>query len=258
MRTRPHLRKLVLTAHVVSSVGWLGAVAVFLVLGIVGLTSADGRLVRAVHLAMQSAGWTVLVPLALASLVTGLVQSLGTKWGLFRHYWILIKFAINIVAIVILLLYTQTLDYLAETAAQTTPGSVDALREPSPVVHAALGMLLLLVAATLSVYKPRGMTRYGQRKQHRERTALGMAGAASPLRPIAPGPGCRPTRALHSRRAEPREVGWGKFAAALRFAARDSGFRCSVSIALLARMAATQRPPSAHPPRTSVGSWTPR
>ncbi len=186
MTVRPRLRKFVLTAHVVSSVGWLGAVAVFLALGVVGLTSQDAQVVRAVYLAMEPAGWSVLIPLALGSLVTGLVQSLGTKWGLFRHYWILVKLAINIVAILVLLLYTQTLGYLAGVAAETpaTGGDLSGLRSPSPLIHAGLGMLLLLVAATLSVYKPRGMTRYGQRKQ---RAVPAAVDAATPARPRASG-----------------------------------------------------------------------
>ena len=171
MTMRPRLRKFVLTAHVVSSVGWLGAVAVFLALAVVGLTSQDAQLVRAVYLAMEPAGWFVLVPLSLASLLTGLVQSLGSKWGLLQHYWVLMKLLINVVATTVLLLYMQTLGYLADVAAQTTLSSGDLrlLRSPSSVLHAGFGMLLLLVAATLSVYKPRGMTRYGQRKQHEQR-----------------------------------------------------------------------------------------
>ena len=36
--------------------------------------------------------------------------------------------------------------------------------------HAGGGLLVLLVAAVLNVYKPRGMTRYGWRKQHEPRT----------------------------------------------------------------------------------------
>jgi hypothetical protein len=185
MTTRPRLRKFVLTAHVVSSVGWIGAVAVFLALGVAGLTSQGAQVVRAVYLAMEPAGWSVLVPLSLASLLTGLVQSLGTKWGLFRHYWILIKLLINVFATIILLLYMQTLGYLAGVAAQTTlsSGDLSALRSPSPVIHAGLGLLLLLVAATLSVYKPRGMTRYGQRKQHEQRTVSAAVDAATPARP---------------------------------------------------------------------------
>ena len=168
---RPRLRKFVLTAHVVASVGWLGAVAVFLALAVVGLTSQEAQVVRAVYLAMEPAGWFVLVPLSLTSLLTGLVQSLGTKWGLFRHHWVLIKLLINVVATIVLLMYMQTLGYLADVAAQTTSSSGDLslLRSPSPVLHAGFGMLLLLVAATLSVYKPRGMTRYGQRRQHEQR-----------------------------------------------------------------------------------------
>ncbi len=171
MAMTPGLRKFALTAHVVSSVGWLGAVAVFLALGVVGLTSQDAQVVRAVYLAMESTGWSILIPLALASLLTGLAQSLGTKWGLFRHYWVVVKLLINVFAVIVLLMYTQTLSYLAGVAAQTTSSSGDlsGLKSPSPVLHAGLGLLLLLVAATLSVYKPRGMTRYGQRKQHEQR-----------------------------------------------------------------------------------------
>jgi len=37
------------------------------------------------------------------------------------------------------------------------------------VVHAAGGLLVLLVLTILSVYKPRGMTRYGARRQSEER-----------------------------------------------------------------------------------------
>jgi hypothetical protein len=174
MTMRPRLRKFVLTAHVTSSVGWIGAVAVFLALGVAGLTSQDAQVVRAVYIAMESAGWPVLIPLALASLLTGLVQSLGTKWGLFRHYWILVKLVINVVAIMGLRLYMQTLSFIAGVAAETTSsgGDLSGLRSPSPLIHAGLGMLLLLVAVTLSVYKPRGMTRYGQRRQRKQRTSL--------------------------------------------------------------------------------------
>ncbi len=171
MTMTPRLRTFVLTAHVTSSIGWLGAVVVFLALSISGLTSQDAQLVRAAYLAMESIGWLVLVPLSLASLVTGLIQALGTQWGLFRHYWVVIKLIINLVATTILLLYTQTLAYLAGVAADPTlsRAALLALRNPSPVVHAGGALLLLVVAATLSVYKPRGMTRYGQRKPHPQR-----------------------------------------------------------------------------------------
>ncbi len=169
----PRLRRFALTAHITSSVGWLGAVACFLALAVVGLTSQDARTVRAAYIAMESAGWFVLVPLALASLLTGLVQALATKWGLFQHYWVLAKLLITVLATVVLLLYLQTLGYFADVAAGTALSDADleGLRTPSPLLHSGAALLLLLVAATLSVYKPRGMTRYGWRKQQERRNA---------------------------------------------------------------------------------------
>lgn len=153
-----------------SSVGWLGAVAVFLALAIAGLTAQDAQVVRAVYLGMDAVGWYALVPLSLASLVTGLVQSLAGKWGLFRHYWVVMKLAINVVATIVLLLYMETLSNLARVAREAgASGGVGGLSSPSPVLHSAAALLLLLVATTLSVYKPTGVTRYGQRKQHERR-----------------------------------------------------------------------------------------
>jgi|SRR5215211_1578148 len=171
MAMTPRVRKLALTAHVTSSVGWLGAVAGVLALAVAGLTSQDSQKVRAVYLAMELMGWFVLIPLALASLLTGLVQSLGTAWGLFRHYWVLFKLLMNVGATVVLLMYMQTLGYLADVAAQTTLSSdgLGVLRTPSVVLHSVLALLLLLVATVLAIYKPRGMTPYGARKQHEQR-----------------------------------------------------------------------------------------
>jgi len=166
MTMSPGVRKFALTAHVVSSVGWLGAVASTTALAVVALTSDDLQLVRAAYLALEATGWFALVPLSLASLLTGLIQSLGTTWGLLRHYWVLFKLLINVVASIVLLLYMETLGFFADIAAQATWSSADlgVLRSPSPMLHAS-ALVLLVVAATLSVYKPRGMTRYGWRKQ---------------------------------------------------------------------------------------------
>ena len=170
----PRLRKFALTAHVTASAGWLGAVIVFLGLAVAGLTSEDAQLVRAVYLAMEWAGRYVLVPMSFATLLTGLVQSLGTPWGLIRHYWVLFKLVITVFATIVLLIYLETLSYLGDRAAATTLAgdSLDGLQSPSPVLHSAAALLLLLVATTLSVYKPRGVTRYGRRPRRAQRPAL--------------------------------------------------------------------------------------
>src|SRR5712664_2246197 len=97
------LRKLALTAHVTFSVGMLGSIAAFLALAVAGLASQDAQMVRADYLAMGLIARFVIVPLALAALLTGLIQSLGTPWGLFRHWWVLMKLLLTVFAIVVLL-----------------------------------------------------------------------------------------------------------------------------------------------------------
>ena len=164
---RPRVRKFALTAHVVFSVGWLGAIASFLGLAIVGLTSDDAQTVRGAYLVMKPAAWLVLVPLAFASLLTGLVQAVGTTWGLFRHYWVMFKLLINVAATIVLLLYMETFRSMADVAADPS-ADLSAVRNASPVLHAGAALLLLVAATTLAVYKPRGVTRYGRRAQLEE------------------------------------------------------------------------------------------
>ena len=167
MTMTPRVRKFVLTAHVTCTVGWLGAVLAYLALAVAALTIQDAQTVRAAWIAMELTGWFVIVPLALASLLIGLVQSLGTPWGLFCHYWVLVKFLLTVFATTILLLHMPTVSYFAGVAAETDSASLGGLR--GELLHAAGGLLVLLVTTTLSVYKPRGMTRYGRRKQHEQR-----------------------------------------------------------------------------------------
>src|SRR6266511_2518941 len=96
MTMSPWTRKLGLVAHVGASVGWLGSIAASLALAVLGLAAADPATVRAVYLVLEPVGWSTLVPLSLASLVTGLIQALGSSWGLVRHYWVLTKLAMNL------------------------------------------------------------------------------------------------------------------------------------------------------------------
>ncbi len=162
----PWGRKLALTLHVTSSVGWLGAVAVVLALGVAGLVSDDGEAVQAAYIAMDTVAGLVLVPLAVASFVTGVIQGVGTRWGLFRHYWVLFKLIINVVATVVLVLYLQTLESLA-TRSRGPLVELEDIRSASPVLHAGAALLLLLVATVLAIYKPRGVTRRGRDRPKR-------------------------------------------------------------------------------------------
>jgi hypothetical protein len=154
---RPRLSKFVLTSHITFSVGWLGAVAVFLVLAIAGLTSKDAQLARASYLAMELSAWFLIVPLCFASLLTGIVQSLGTKWGLFKHYWIIVKLFLTIVATIFLLLHMQPINYLAGIAADASfSNTQDYGLRMQIIAQAGAAILVLLAATTISIYKPWG------------------------------------------------------------------------------------------------------
>jgi hypothetical protein len=157
------LRKAALLAHVASSVGWLGAVAAFLALAVTGYVTPDQGVMRAAYTVMEVLGWTALVPLSLLTLLTGVLQGLGTSWGIVKHYWVLMKLLITTVSTAILLLYMRTLSALADAAAQGTTGGGTAgiLPNFSPILHSGAALIVLLTALGLSTYKPRGLTGFG-------------------------------------------------------------------------------------------------
>jgi len=188
MTMTPGLRKFALTAHIVLSVGWLGAVVAYLALAILGLTSHDAPMVRAAYLSMEAIGWYVIVPFSLATLLAGLVEALGTRWGLFQHWWVLAKFLLTTAASVVLLRHMPAVTYMSGLAAGTTLSTADfrALRIQL-VIHAGGGLLVLLAATVLSVYKPWGMTPYGRRNQHeRPRVTLAVL-PSDPESGVVPG-----------------------------------------------------------------------
>lgn len=161
------IRRFTFTTHVTTSVGWFGAALVFVALAGLGLTSDDERVVRGAYLVMAPAAWFVLVPLAHASLLSGLVLSLGTAWGLFRHYWVAVKLVITAVSTGVLLVYMGTFRQMAGVAADPVV-ELAMVRNPSPLVHSILASVLLLAATVLAIYKPFGMTPYGMRRSTRD------------------------------------------------------------------------------------------
>lgn len=167
------VRRFTFATHVTTSVGWVGAVLVFVAIAGLALASDDERVVRGAYLVMAPAAWFVLVPLAHAAFLSGLVLSLGTAWGLFRHYWVALKLVITAVSTAVLLVYMGTFRQMAGVAADPVV-ELGAVRNPSPLVHAVLAFFLLVAATVLAIYKPFGTTPYGARR-------LGGQGAESSL-----------------------------------------------------------------------------
>jgi len=166
MTMTPGIRKFALLLHVAFSLGWMGSVLAYLALAANGLLGRDAALARSAYLSMELIGWTVIVPFSLATLLSGLLQSLGTEWGLFRHYWVTVKFVLAAAGSLILLTHMKVVGQMADSArAATFSDEAFGGIRVQLVVHAAGGLLVLLAATALSFYKPWGMTPYGRRIQ---------------------------------------------------------------------------------------------
>jgi len=168
----PALRKVALAIHLTASVGWIGAVVAYLALDVTVTTGQDPQLVRSAWIAMGMIAAWIIVPLAVAALLTGLIMALGTKWGLFRHWWVLISLVLTVVATVVLISEMQVISRAAAIAADRTTSTEQLLAIPSTLPHSGGGLAVLLVIQVLNVHKPQGMTRYGWRKQQEERRAV--------------------------------------------------------------------------------------
>jgi hypothetical protein len=153
--------------HVIASVGWVGGVAGFAALAIAGFLSSDLQLVRSSYIAMDVTYRTVVIPLGLASLITGVVSSAGTEWGFFRHYWVVVKLLLTVPTVWLMLVHLQPVRYVAVAASDATFADADLNGLRGQLLLYAGGALVVLVTATvLSTYKPRGRTGYGVRKRN--------------------------------------------------------------------------------------------
>ncbi len=169
----PGLRKFTLTLHLTTSVGWIGAVIAYIGIIVAAQASQDPQALHAARIAMELIAWYVLVPLAFLALLTGLVMALGTPWGLFRHWWVLISFLLTTIAFVVLL--TQ-LEVIRAGAAAARAGQTYSASQHGELfgqlLHPVGGLVVLLVIQVLNIYKPRGLTPYGWRQQQGQRRRL--------------------------------------------------------------------------------------
>jgi hypothetical protein len=162
MQMAPGLRKAALALHICSSVGWIGAAAAYLALALAAQLSRQASTVYSAWIGMDLIGWAVTVPLGCLAYLTGLLMSLGTSWGLVRHYWVLIAFVLTTFALGVLLLHMPTVTQTADLARMTTSAQVATLG--GDILHPAVGIGVLIVVAVLNVYKPRGQTGLGPQK----------------------------------------------------------------------------------------------
>ncbi len=163
----PAVRKFVLAAHLSVSVGWIGALLAYLGLGVAASSSGDTQTIRAAWIAMEIIGWYVIVPLAVASLITGIGIALGTRWGLLRHYWVIFSLALTSFSVAVLVFHMPAVSSKADVARDADQGHLESLG--GDLAHPSIGLVVLIGILVLNLYKPRGLTRYGRRKLDEQR-----------------------------------------------------------------------------------------
>ena len=165
-------RRAVLVAHVTVSVGWLGVSLCLLTLAIAGARDPDA-FAEPAYLAMKLFADWLLLPVALLSLSTGVVLSLGTPWGLAQHRWVFTKFWLTLAAtgLTIFSFKPGANEAAALVVAGDPVPSTDLLFPP------AVSLALYAFLTAVSVLKPWGLTRRGRRvRAARTAKAKGAAG----------------------------------------------------------------------------------
>ncbi|WP_101787401.1 hypothetical protein [Nonomuraea indica] len=138
----PSSRDLVVWLHVVSSVGWMSQALALLALTFHGWVAGD----RGAYEMAELLDNHVLLHLANTSILTGIMLSAMTRWGFFRHWWVLIKFVITLTQLhVAILLLGPRLTDLAEGRRES---------DPALLVATLLMALAIAFQAWLSVAKP--------------------------------------------------------------------------------------------------------
>lgn len=161
-RLTPTTRKWLLLLHVVVSVGWLGLNIGNLTLAITGLTTDDPTTQHAAFGAMYLIGGPLLIPVSLLAYLSGILLGFYSKWGVFRYRWVLVKFALTTIAVVLIPL--SLLPGLRELSALVANTPVDELAATGEnganiLVAGLVSTSMYVTNAVMSVIKPWGRTR---------------------------------------------------------------------------------------------------
>jgi hypothetical protein len=155
-RLSPGPRKWLVAAHTLVGVGWFGIVLAKLVLEIVAGSTGDLSLARAGFVFASALDRELFPQAAVMTLVTGVVLSLATPWGLFKYWWIVVKLALTVAVIATGVAFVGAWAEKGIVAAADGDVAAVSIR----LIGAAVVHLLMLGAATvISVLKPWGQIR---------------------------------------------------------------------------------------------------
>ena len=161
-RLTPTTRKWLLLSHIVTAVGWLGLNIGNLTLAVTGLTTGDPTTQHLALGAMYLVGGPLLVPVSLLAYGSGILLGYYSRWGVLRYRWVLVKFVLTSVAVVLIPL--SLLPGLEELSALVAVTPADQLVDvgdlgTSMLSAGIVSTSMYVTCAVLSVLKPWGRTR---------------------------------------------------------------------------------------------------
>lgn len=149
MKAGPHGRRLLLSALLTASVRWVRAVLAYLSLALAVPATQDPGVVQAVWVGMDVIGWRVIVPLAVATVVSGVALARTSRWGLLRRWWVVVSLVGITVLAAVLVLHIPDVSTQADLARVANDEVL--LRMGSDVGHAMLRRVCLMSLIVLNV-----------------------------------------------------------------------------------------------------------
>jgi hypothetical protein len=157
----PGPRKALLAVHVIVAVGWFGLDLCLLVLAVTGAVTGDPLLRRAAYLALGQLGGTLIIPVSVAALVTGITLAAGTRWGLVKYRWVLVSLLLTtpMTAAVIFALLPLLQGAAHAAATHTSAAAAVGGERFSVIIASSAEMAVLITIAVINIVKPWGRTR---------------------------------------------------------------------------------------------------
>jgi hypothetical protein len=152
-------QKFLKAVHLVAVGLWLSCVIVLLVMPIIARQISTGEELYMYILIYHFIDMYILTPAAIATLLTGFVYSLFTKWGFLKHGWLVYKWLVTIAIIIVGTFYLGPMT--TKMLAIADLERLAALQHEYYLQGATIGIWaaiinasLLIAAVFFSVYKP--------------------------------------------------------------------------------------------------------
>lgn len=163
-RTRPRrlssrARKLLLTTHVIASVGLIGSSAGTLGVALIAAGAEPATDAHVLYSADQTLIFALAIPLSAIALITGLALGLRTHWGVLRHTWVTAKLGLLLMVIVNgALVIRPLIGHLVDVTSSATSQDPGSARWAMPAA-VAVNIVFTIAAAGLATFKPGGRLR---------------------------------------------------------------------------------------------------